>query len=143
MEEIKRKLIEKHGDAFTPMQYRGWAELLAIDAHSSYDVPPPYPMFNGGRTTQKKANPSSDLTTAFTSMAQAVAMAFKPSPSTPQQTVLPERVHTSQEKIADVRSKYIQQIKELHSLLQIGALSEEEFLDQKHPVLEQLKKLQP
>ena len=80
---------------------------------------PPYPMFNGGRTTWKKASPSSDLTTAFTNMAEAEATAFEPSPNTPQQTVSPRRVHSSPEKIADVRSKYIQQIKELHSLLQL------------------------
>ena len=44
MEEIKRKLHEKHGSMFIPMQYRGWAELLAINAHSSYNFPPPYPV---------------------------------------------------------------------------------------------------
>lgn len=48
MEDIKRKLHEKHGSMYTPIQYPGWAELLAINAHNSYDTPPPYPMFNGG-----------------------------------------------------------------------------------------------
>ena len=39
-----------------------------------------------------------------------------------------------------LRAKYIQQIKELHSLFESGALTKTEFLDQKRPVLEQLKK---
>ena len=77
MEEIKRKLHEKHGSMFTPMQYRGWFELLAINAHSWYDSPPPYPMFNGGRTTRNKSQPS-ELTAAFTSMAEAFAGYLKP-----------------------------------------------------------------
>ena len=48
--------------------------------------------------------------------------------------------YSSPGKIADIRAKYIQQIKELHSLFESGALTETEFLDQKRPVLEQLKK---
>ena len=48
IEEIKQKLHEKHGSSYTPMQYRCWAELIAINSHTSYDDPPPYPMFNGG-----------------------------------------------------------------------------------------------
>ena len=150
MEEIKRKLHEKHGSMFTPMQYRGWAELLAINAHSSYDSPPPYPVFNGGRTTQNKSQPLEplELTAAFTSMAEAFAGYLKPKqpqvtlPSTTACTTTTSGMnYSSPGRIADIRAKYIQQIKkELRSLFESGALTETEFLYQKRPVLEQFQK---
>lgn len=80
MEEIIRKLQEKYGSMFTSMQYRGWAELLAMNAHNSYDSPPPYPMFNSGQTTRNKSQ-NSELTAAFTSMAEGFAGYLKPKQS--------------------------------------------------------------
>ena len=62
---------------FTPMQYQGWAELLAINSHSSYDSPPPYPMFGAGRSTQNKSH-TSEIAAAFTTMAHAFAGNLQP-----------------------------------------------------------------
>ena len=147
IEEIKQKLLEKQGSSYTPMQYRCWAELIAINCHTSYDDPPPYPMFNGGRSSRTKAQ-SCALTTAFTSMAEAVATALKPGKASTPASCTPcstasTGVTYSSGKIADARSKYIHQLEKLHSLFEAGALSQAEFLDQKHPILEQLNKLSP
>ena len=43
----------------------------------------------------------------------------------------------------ELRSKYIQQLKELHLLVEAGALTEQEYFDQKEPLLHQLKKMNP
>lgn len=148
IEDIKQKLLEKHGSEYSPMQYRLWAEMIAIGTHSSYDLPPRIPMFTGGRTIKPKTH-TSDLTVALTTMAEAVTGALKPKEVSTASTAVTTAVTTtvtavpccsSPGKIADVRSKYIQQLRELHSLYEIGALTETEFTEQKLPVLEQLKK---
>ena len=145
IEDIKQKLLEKHGSENSPMQYRLWAEMIAIGTHSSYDLPPRIPMFTGGRTIKPKAQHTSDLTVALTTMAEAVTGALKPKEVSIASTAVTTTVTavpccSSPGKIADIRSKYIQQLRELHALYEIGALTETEFTKQKLPVLEQLKK---
>ena len=44
-------------------------------------------------------------------------------------------------KVANLRSNYLQQIRELHTLFECGALTQDEFKEQKEPILNQLKKL--
>ena len=117
--------------------------LQTIGSHNSLDNPPCVPMFTGGRTKAKQ-NSTNDMTTVFTSMAEAVIGALKPSPqpgSTSGSAVnAPAVGHPSPGKIADVRSKYIQQLRELHSLFEMGALTDKEFSEQKLPIPDQLKK---
>ena len=147
VEDVKQKLVDKHGAEYSTMQYRLWAEMVAIDSHSSLDTPPCIPMFTGGRTKAKQHSTNTDMTTVFTSMAVAVIGALKPTPSPrPGPTASGSSVnvsaigHPSPGKIADIRSKYIQQLRELHSLFEMGALTDKEFSDQKLPILDQLKK---
>jgi len=144
VEDVKQKLVDKHGGEYSTMQYRLWAEMVAIGTHTSLDNPPRVPMFTGGRTKAKQNSTNTDMTTVFTSMAEAVIGALKPSPqpgSTSGGAVNDPAVgHPSPGKIADVRSKYIQQLRELHSLFEIGALTDKEFSEQKLPILDQLKK---
>ena len=118
IDSINRKLHEKHGSMFTPMQYRGWAELLAINSHSSYDSPPPYPMFGGGRSTRNKSH-TSEIAAAFTTMAHAFTGNLQPkqllppagtTPSTSASTSTSTAATTSGAspgRIADLRAKYI------------------------------------
>ena len=49
----------------------------------------------------------------------------------------------SPSKLANLRSNYLQQMRDLHSLYESGAINESEFLEQKGPILEQLKALRP
>ena len=49
----------------------------------------------------------------------------------------------SPSKLANLRSNYLQQMRDLHSLYENGAINESEFLEQKRPILEQLKALRP
>ena len=46
-------------------------------------------------------------------------------------------------KIANLRSNYLQQLRDLHSLLESGAINDKEFQEQKMPILEQLRKFAP
>lgn len=146
VEDIKEQLQAKHGSEYSPMQYRLWAEMVAVGTHTSCDLPPQVPMFTGGRAKNK--SPTSDLTTAFTSMAEAVAGALKPKESLSTSTASTIQVpasgtYSSPGRVADIRSKYIQQLRELHSLLEVGVLTETEFVEQKQPILDQLRKFKP
>ena len=44
-------------------------------------------------------------------------------------------------KIANLRSNYLQQMRDLHALFESGAITECEFREQKLPILDQLKRL--
>ena len=114
IDNIKRKLHEKHGSMFTPMQYQGWAELLAINSHSSYDSSPPYPMFSAGRSTRNKSH-TSEIAAAFTTMAHAFAGNLQPKQLLPPSGTTPSTSTStaattsgaSPGRIADLRAKYI------------------------------------
>ena len=91
------------------------------------------------------------LTSAVTQMAQVMT----PQPTQPQTNtvmtcsgnVVGNSISTSScispVNLASLRCNYLQQIRELHSLLVSGAISESEFTEQKTPILDQLKKLNP
>lgn len=40
VDEICNELSAKHGDKYTPEQYRCWANLIQLQKHDSYDSPP-------------------------------------------------------------------------------------------------------
>ena len=111
--------------------------MVAVGTHTSINHPPRVPMFTGINKTTKTSQ-SNHLVVAFTSMADAVA--FKPKDSEKPAT---SSHSSSPRKLADLRSKYIDQLKELHSLLEVGALTNEEFAEQKQIILAQMRELSP
>ena len=102
--EMKAELKEIHGMKFNELQYRMWAEVLVSGAYSDTQNPPPYPMFGKARQTKSAVNQS---TTANPGPANLTL-----SPGT---------------RAIELRGKCIEQIKEIISLRDIGALSEEEL----------------
>ena len=136
IEELKKK----HQDKFTSIQYRLWAEMLDVGTHKSFDDAPCAPMF----TRVKQGKPAqSPLTEAFTEMASSIASVFSkqntsPNPTTPTKTTS-SMPSSSPYKVAELRSKYIQQLRELHSLLEAGALTDSEYVEEKELILQQLK----
>ena len=113
--------------------------------YRSLDEPPDHPAFKTGRA--KKPNQVQALTTAVTEMARAVTAAGSPSTAHATASMLPAQTGPitsagiSPGKIANLRSNYLQQIRDLHSLYENGAITECEFQEQKLPILEHLKKL--
>ena len=88
--------------------------------YRSLETVPVGAQFTGER--EKRPNQVKMLTTAVTEMAKAMT------PTTPG-------------KIANLCTNYLQQMRDIHSLFESGALNEKEFQEQKQPVLQQLKKL--
>ena len=109
--------------------------MIAVGTVTSIDLPPRVLMFTG-INKRTKTSQSNDLVVAFTNMADAVAGAFKPKEPTATSSSSPR-------KLADLRSKYIDQLKKLHSLVEVGALTNEEFAEQKKTILALLKELNP
>lgn len=140
VEGIKAELCEKHGSSYTPLQYSLWAEMVDVGTHTSLEEAPSAPMFVGKTPKPKKA-PNTEMGTVFTEMAKSIITALKPSPTSEPVPAQPLSCGISPGKTADIRSKYLQQMRELFSLYEAGALTEREFANQKGTVLGQLNKL--
>jgi len=91
---------------------------------------PRVPIFTGGR--EKKPSQVQVLTTAVTEMARAMTPTgrISPAPSTYTPTA-----RISPGKVAILRSNYLQQMRDLHSLFESGAITDKEFQEQKIPSL--------
>ena len=105
----------------------------------SLDDPPDHPAFKAGR--DKKPNQVQALTTAVTEMARAMTSGGSSITAGTPPTGPTTTAGISPGKIANLRSNYLQQIRDLHSLFENGAITECEFQEQKLPILEHLKKL--
>lgn len=112
----------------------------------SLDDHPDHPAFKGGR--EKRPNQVHALAIAVMEMARAMtSTGGTSSTATPTGTASPAAPTVSNGsgispgKIANLRSNYLQQMRDLHSLFESGAITECELREQKLPILDQLKKL--
>ena len=112
----------KHGSAYNAIQYRVWAETIDAGHHDSLEKPPKGSFF---KSQGRKGNSRASTPPASSASNASV---------TQQATLTPG-------KVANLRSTYIQQIKELHSLLEIGAITEEHHMKQRDTLLQQMDKL--
>ena len=113
IEDVVDQLKEKHGNQYTLVQYRIWAETMESGQHSSVENPPTGCFFKSQSKNKAGASVS----------ANADEKCLTPS------------------KVAQLRSTYIQQIKELHGLLELGAITNDHFVKQRDCLLQQMDKL--
>ena len=128
--DLKVKLRTKHGSFYSGVQYAMWAEMLVGGGHDSMDEPPPAPMFGMSRVRGK---PGSSMSDAFTVLAGSIANALSPLPK--------EINHNSPTKSVTLRGKYMEQLRDLVHLKEIGALTEEEYQEQRVTIVKLLRKL--
>ena len=144
--DLKTQLREKHGPQFSGVQYALWAETIVAGTHESLEEPPPVPMF-GAQRPRGHSRGSDNLTDALTVMADKLATALtQPSNPSSSGTLSPHSSsgnvnYCSPSKSAELRGKYIHQLKELVNLRGIGALTGEEFQEQRSTIVNLLKKL--
>ena len=119
IEGLKTKLRAKHGTSYTPIQYTLRGEGIDVGTHSSVDEPPTVSMFTG--KAKSKAKCDSDMGVMFMEMAKSVISVLQPkSVSTPlENPLLPYLL----EKLLSY--VHLQQMKELHSLFETGALTKQ------------------
>lgn len=110
--ELILEELEKHHEAskrFTAEQLRVWAHLLHMKKHDSYDHPPNKPFFRQSKAIQKLAGVSS----TESGMSPA------------------KKIH--------LRTELIEQLGKWHSLMERGAISEEQFQSMKETIIVDMK----
>ena len=103
----------------------------------SMDDPPTIPAFTPPR--RQSPSPMAQLTSALTHIAGPMT----PSSQSAASVTTTTSGGISPAKLASLRTNYLQQMRDLHLLLESGAISETEFREPKMPILQQLKRLVP
>ena len=143
VDELFEELKEKHGSKYTAAQLRLWANMLQVGTHRDLENPPSVPMFGVGHTPKKGT-----LNEALTSIVEGVMRALKPPQATsttpPKNTSMRpalDEIGVSPGKCAVLRSQCIEQLKELHKLLELTAITKEEYDAQKANILTKMNQL--
>ena len=115
VEQIAEDLEEKHGGQFTREQYNVWAHMINMRKHESRDTPPDKPFFKGSQAKKKPTvNPS------------------KSDPPIPAGISPGKRIH--------LRSECMEQLEKWHSLLEKGAICEEQYTEMQANILGDIKR---
>ena len=129
VQRLFEELKAKHGSAFSGPQYRLWAEAVASGSHASTEEPPFGSMFNR-QTTSKAQRRDHHCSYSATAIA-AVSVSSSPPRDTQAQA---QGTNLTPKSAASLRSTYIKQIKELHGLLDLEAITETQFKSQKEKI---------
>ena len=98
VDDIMDELVEQHESKYTHLQYRVWAETIVVGRQ---DYPPKGSFFKMKKDSSSSHNGEESSTPLVTSLTPG--------------------------KCAQLRSTYIKQIRELHELLEMGAISDTDF----------------
>ena len=115
IDEIVDNLREKHKTQYTSLQYRVWAETVVAGQHEDTEKPPRGSFFTKVKRSVTTTPPKQPVPSA-------------PKPLTPG-------------KVAELRSSYIKQIKDMHSLVEAGAIENEHFEKQRDILLKEMNDL--
>ena len=121
--EEKRERVQKlvdelkatHQAQYSGPQYRMWAEAIDVNQHDSMDVPPLGSMFKRQATSIPCGRRVSATAHAVASVVHSAS-----SPSCQGSSVMGNSHTLTPIRAAGLKSSYIQQIKDLHHLLEIG-----------------------
>ena len=114
VEAIMAELKETHGSKFDAAKYACWAHCIQNGKHSSMDAPPDLPFFTG----RKKSGSQCDSPSTTTSSGSR-----------------------SPTKRLNLRTECIDQLSKWHSLLQGGAISQDQYDEMKDTIMEDMKSM--
>ncbi len=154
------ELKEKQGDKYSLPQLRLWARSIISGNHDSTEEPPDLPAITGiGLKKQKKQSLGEALVEAARTFVGAnrgpdimqtggpnasVVLSGSTAAQTPTKVVVNESeksIGLSPGRVTELRSKKLQELRDLQCLLDQSILTEEEFAEQKALVLASLRKL--
>ena len=153
VDDVVSELKEKHSSMYSLPQLRLWARSIISGNHDSKDEPPNLPAITGlGPKRPKKQSFGDALAEAASSFASAIRAPEIRQSGGPNAVVLsggnPTKVSESERpvclypgRVTELRSKKLQELKELQYLLEHNILTNEEFAEQKALVLASLRKL--
>lgn len=123
VQKIVEELKKQHGEKYTMMQFRTWAETVNGGMHKSITEPPLSTTFNraGGTATSasKKSGHGDAVTEAVSQIMAALA---------PKLVAAPPTKTNNPAKIIDNLSKCYHQLGELKNLFETGLLSEAKYI---------------
>ena len=117
VEDIIKKLKEKHGDGFSVEKLNCWAHMLNVGKHSSYDEPPDFPFFKQPKQKVKDTSSSASV---------------QPTSSTVSATNSPT-------KRVGLRAQCIDQLSKWHALLNAGGIDQAQYDELKESILGDIK----
>ena len=120
VQKLVDELKAKHEGQFSGPQYQLWAEVIDVHQHDSMETPPLGTMFKKQASSVPCGQKMS--ATAIASVVQDIPQSSCSHTLTPIQAT-------------GLKTNYIQQIKELYQLLEMGALDENDFATQKSKIL--------
>ena len=120
VETIEQELKETHAEGtYSDLQLRSWAHLIQMGQHSSYATPPNKRFYK----TIKKANSATD-SDAMTSATANSASTLSVSPG----------------KRVNLRGQCVQQLLQLHQLLERGGISKQQYDDMQSTIMGDVRK---
>ena len=123
---IEEKLKEKHNKdgakIFSDEQIRTWAHLIQMGKHSSYDVPPDKPFWKNRKRVPIGSSGASSTTCA-----------------TPDKSN-PPTVTISPGKRVNLRGQCVEQLLQLHQLMEKGGISKAEYDEMHESILTEVRK---
>ena len=132
VQSLFTELQQKHGKTYSHPQYRLWAEAYVSGGHNSTESPPRGSMFHVGTEVHSAG---SDTTQISCSAKASVTVSPLKRPDCTHGTSLTPR------SAASLKSTYIKQIKELHELLEIKAISESDYKTQRDVIIQMMNEL--
>ena len=131
--DYESQLRAKHNDAYTPFQYKLWAEMYAKGGHNSLDDPPHASMFS--RETKPQNRSAHDHAAVMVSVIDKLCSAIA--------TKAPKQMGStlSPMKRAELRSTYMKQLSELRQLHDNGVLTEDEYEEQREELVQLMRQL--
>ena len=156
MDSLVADLKEKQGNKYSMPQLRLWARSIVSGTDDSTEEPPNLPAITGlGPKRPKKQSVGDALAEAASTFASAIRAPEIRQSGGPNAVVLsgnsPSKAGSSSEsgrpiclspgRVTELRSKKLQELKELQYLLEHNILTNKEFAEQKALVLASLCKL--
>ena len=133
VKEYELDLKKKHEGAYSPFQYKLWAEMYAKGVHSSLEDPPAAAMFNREKLSRSSTTKNDFVVSVLDKVCNALA------PTT--QNTGKASLTLSPLKKAELRSTYIKQLSELKSLNESGILTNDEYEEQREELVKLMRQL--
>lgn len=141
--QIVDQLSTKHSEKYTVPQLRLWAKYIQSKRHDSYEEPPNIPLITGTPDSSTKSTRKESFGDALAGAATAIVRALKPQSPKRSSTQGSATNSFSPNSHANLRRKHLEDLRTLHSLLEDGVLTDEEYREQKQSILSTLRQLNP
>ena len=141
VDSVFKQLKEKHDTEFSTPQLRLWARMVTNNLYDDLEEPPKIPAFTSTPKRSHQPSVSSAINGAAIAITKALGGNVKENEATNSPVNSPGSVCVSPGKVVELRMKNYEQLRYLQSLFEDGILSQTEYTEQKHTILDSLRKL--